>query len=75
MGRKSTKENKNIYQTSRENMGYSRETASEKLEFISEIEEEEMTLFSKTESIFLNVGKKESASFEKLFFLTIIFSL
>lgn len=36
MGRKSTKENKNIYQTSRENMGYSRETASEKLEFISE---------------------------------------
>jgi len=36
MGRKSTKENKNIYQTSREQMGYSREAAAEKLAFISE---------------------------------------
>lgn len=35
MGRKSTKENKNIYFRSRENMGYSRDVASEKLEFIS----------------------------------------
>lgn len=35
MGRKSTKENKNIYQTSRENMGYTRDTASEQLGFIS----------------------------------------
>jgi len=35
MGRKSTKENKNIYQTSREQMGYSRETASEKMNYIS----------------------------------------
>lgn len=35
MGRKSTKENKNIYQTSRENMGYSRDAASEQLGFIS----------------------------------------
>ena len=36
MGRKSTKENKNIYHNSRENMGYSRATASEKMKFISE---------------------------------------
>lgn len=35
MGRKSTKENKNIYQISRENMGYSREAASEQLGFVS----------------------------------------
>ena len=35
MGRKSIKVNKNIYQTSRENMNYSRETAAEKLGFIS----------------------------------------
>ena len=35
MGRKSTKENKNIYQTSREDMNYSREAAAEKMEFIS----------------------------------------
>ena len=35
MGRKSTKENKNIYQTSREEMNYSRETAAEKLGFMS----------------------------------------
>ena len=35
MGRKSTKENKNIYQTSRESMNYSREAAAEKLGFIS----------------------------------------
>lgn len=35
MGRKSTKENKNIYQTSREERNYSRETAAEKLGFIS----------------------------------------
>ena len=35
MGRKSVKENKNIYQLSRENMGYSRAAASEKLEYIS----------------------------------------
>ena len=36
MGRKSTKENKTVYQTSREALGYSRETAAEKLQFISE---------------------------------------
>ena len=35
MGRKSTKENKNIYQISREKMDYTRETAAEKLGFIS----------------------------------------
>jgi len=35
MGRKSTKENKNIYFRSRENMGYSRDTAAEKMQFIS----------------------------------------
>lgn len=35
MGRKSTKENKNIYQISREEMNYSREAASEQLGFIS----------------------------------------
>ncbi len=35
MGRKSTKENKNIYQTSRESAGLTREGASELLEFIS----------------------------------------
>ena len=35
MGRKSTKENKNIYQISRESLGYTREAASEKLGFIS----------------------------------------
>ena len=35
MGRKSIKENKNIYQISRENMGFSRAAASEKLEYIS----------------------------------------
>lgn len=35
MGRKSVKENKNIYQTSREEMNYSREAAAEKLGFIS----------------------------------------
>lgn len=35
MGRKSTKENKNIYQISRENLGYSRAEAAERLQFIS----------------------------------------
>ena len=35
MGRKSIKENKNIYQISRENMNYTREAAAEKLGFIS----------------------------------------
>ena len=35
MGRRSTKENKNIYQTSREKLGLSREAAAELLEFIS----------------------------------------
>ena len=35
MGRKSTKENKNIYQTSREECGFTREAASEALKFIS----------------------------------------
>lgn len=35
MGRKSTKENKNIYQISRENMEYSRDTAAEKMGFMS----------------------------------------
>ena len=35
MGRKSTKENKNIYQTSREEVGLTREAAAEQLEFIS----------------------------------------
>ncbi len=36
MGKKSVKENKNIYQTSREAMGYTREKAAEQLEFISD---------------------------------------
>ena len=35
MGRKSTKVNKNIYQLSREHMGLTRDSAAEKLEFIS----------------------------------------
>lgn len=35
MGRKSTKENKNIYQISRENAGLTREAAAELLHFIS----------------------------------------
>lgn len=35
MGQKSTKAHKNIYFTSREKCGYTRETAAEKLEFIS----------------------------------------
>lgn len=35
MGRKSTKENKNVYQTSRESLGLTRETAAEQLEFLS----------------------------------------
>ena len=35
MGRKSTKENKNIYHISRENVGLTREAASEQLGFIS----------------------------------------
>lgn len=35
MGRKSTKENKNIYQISRENANLTREAAAEQLEFIS----------------------------------------
>lgn len=35
MGRKSTKENKNIYQTSREEAGFTRDGAAEVLEFIS----------------------------------------
>ncbi len=35
MGRKSTKENKNIYQISREEAGFTRDGASEILEFIS----------------------------------------
>lgn len=35
MGRKSTKENKNIYQISRENVNLTRDAASEQLEFIS----------------------------------------
>lgn len=35
MGRKSTKENKNIYQISREDIGLTREAAAESLEFIS----------------------------------------
>ena len=35
MGRKSTKENKNIYQISRENAGLTREAAAEQLAFIS----------------------------------------
>ena len=35
MGRKSTKENKNIYQTSREALGLTREVAAEQLEFLS----------------------------------------
>lgn len=36
MGRSSTKENKNIYQQSRENASLTREAAAEQLEFISE---------------------------------------
>lgn len=35
MGRKSTRENKTIYQTSRENAGLTRENAAEKLVFVS----------------------------------------
>ena len=35
MAKKSTKENKNIYQTSRETAGFTRESAAEALEFIS----------------------------------------
>ena len=35
MGRKSTKENKNIYQISREAVSLTREAASELLEYIS----------------------------------------
>lgn len=35
MGRKSTKENKNIYQISRENLNLTREAAAEQLEYIS----------------------------------------
>ncbi|MDY6046766.1 MAG: XRE family transcriptional regulator [Anaerobutyricum sp.] len=35
MGRKSTKENKNIYQISREKTDYSRDTAAEKMGFMS----------------------------------------
>ncbi len=35
MGRKSTKENKNVYQISRENMELTREAAASQLEFIS----------------------------------------
>ena len=35
MGRKSTKENKNIYQISRENVNLTRDAASELMEFIS----------------------------------------
>lgn len=35
MGRRSTKENKNIYQTSRENVHLTRDAASERLNFIS----------------------------------------
>ena len=35
MGRKSTKENKNIYQTSREEAGLTREEASELMQFVS----------------------------------------
>ena len=35
MGRISTKENKTVYQISRENLGYSREKASEVLGWIS----------------------------------------
>lgn len=35
MGRRSTKENKNIYQTSRENVHLTRDAASERLSFIS----------------------------------------
>lgn len=35
MGRKSVRENKNVYQLSRENMEYSRAAASEKMKYIS----------------------------------------
>ena len=35
MGRKSTKENKNIYQISREEVGLTREAAAEKMDYIS----------------------------------------
>lgn len=35
MGKKSTKENKNMYYVYREKMGYTREQAAEKMEFIS----------------------------------------
>ena len=36
MGRNSTKENKNIYQQSRENAAFTREAAAEQMEFLSE---------------------------------------
>ena len=36
MGRNSTKEDKNIYQQSRESASLTREAAAEKIEFISE---------------------------------------
>ena len=45
MGRASTKENKNIYQVSREEIGYSRAAASEKLEYISADRIEKIELF------------------------------
>ena len=35
MGKKSIRENKNIYQTSRENMEYTRERAGELMEYVS----------------------------------------
>ena len=35
MGRKSTKDNKNVYQLSREELGLTREAAAELLEYIS----------------------------------------
>lgn len=58
MGRKSTKENKNIYQLSREAMNYSRDAAAEKMDCISadrieKIENEKHFLIRKKSSPWL----------------------
>ena len=62
MGRISTKENKTVYQISRENLGYSREKASEVLGWISperieKIENEKSTPRS-DEVLAMSVGYK-----------------
>ena len=45
MGRKSTKQNKNIYQVSREEAGYTRESAAELLEYIAKIGDDKLRQF------------------------------